>query len=654
METAVAVPGIHVDMSSKRGSTTVFQRTTCRSASVDHRPKTLKPANGAAAESGVLRRPAAAREEPASNQNKPPAPTGGKGTHGKRRQSFGAATDHSKHLFKRRRRDLFTPPTKFLLGGNINDPLNLASFADDEVNKRANAVTPKSSPVPTPRHRTQVEVLIPPNINDPLNLNTGEDIEFKLISPGSRKRKRRYKRKSRSEDDPATADCNATAPAATATAVAATATTTTTIDSSAPEASSATDVVDGASASATDAEAPTATPSPAVNAATTSRKTSGSAPALASSSSSSSFASAAAVSTVDKIVSPVVPQGSPVKFLRRKSSGETRRSSGGGAAAASSTSSRAASSNAKQQQMHFRPKDAHFQYGNYNRYYGYRNGGGQEDPRLKAMKPEWFRGLDVLDIGCNVGHLTLSLARDFAPRKVIGLDIDGGLIRAARRNVRHYLTAALAGEMRFPVSMAICHGPIAAAALPGRQAESVAFPNNVFFVEGNYIMDNEAQLEAQQEEFDMILCLSLTKWVHLNWGDDGVRFLFKRMYRQLRPGGRMLLEAQPFHSYAKKKKLTEVTYKNYHAITLRPEKFNEYLLSPEVGFAKCELVATPSHASKGFQRPLYLFTKAGSLDESQSRPGNDAKASSSSSGSNNNNNNRSCAPETSEASKTKE
>lgn len=636
METAVAVPGIHVDMSSKRGSTAVFQRTTCRSASVDHRPKTLKPANGA--ESGVLRRPAAAREEPASNQNKPPVPTGGRGIHGKRRQSFGAATDHSKHLFKRRRRDLFTPPTKFLLGGNINDPLNLASFADDEVNKRANAVTPKSSPVPTPRHRTQVEVLIPPNINDPLNLNSGEDIEFKLISPGSRKRKRRYKRKSRSEDDPGAVEGNTTTPAATATA-------TTTTEATAPEASSTTDVVDGASA--TDAEAPVTTPSPAVSAATTSRKTSGSAQTPAASS---------AAAPVDKIVSPVVPQGSPGKFSRRKSSGETRRSS---AAASSSASRPAASSTKKQQQMHFRPKDAHFQYGNYNRYYGYRNGGGQEDPRLKAMKPEWFKGRDVLDIGCNVGHLTLSLARDFAPRKVIGLDIDGGLIRAARRNVRHYLTAALAGEMWFPVSMAICHGPIAAAALPGRRPESVAFPNNVFFVEGNYIMDNEAQLEAQQEEFDMILCLSLTKWVHLNWGDDGVRFLFKRMYRQLRPGGRMLLEAQPFHSYSKKKKLTETTYKNYHAITLRPEKFNEYLLSPEVGFAKCELVATPSHASKGFQRPLYLFTKAGSLDESQSRPENNATVSSSSSSNTTtnattNNNNRSCAPATSKASGKKE
>ncbi|XP_077510834.1 7SK snRNA methylphosphate capping enzyme-like [Amblyomma americanum] len=597
METAVAVPGIHVDMSSKRAAATgVFQR--CRSVSVD-RPKTLKPANGGGAES-VLKKPLA-HEEPASNQNRPPPPPG-KGVYGKRRQSFGSASDH-KHLFKRRRRDLFTPPTKFLLGGNINDPLNLASFADDEVNKRANAVTPKSSPVPTPRHRTQVEVLIPPNINDPLNLNSGEDIEFKLVSPGARKRKRRYKRKSRSEDDP---DASAT----------------TTEDASSAAATSSTGLTavvtgDAESTSAvTDSTMPPATPSPATPS-TTSRKTSSGnnagAPAASTSSATPSANAAAASGTPagDKIVSPVVPQGSPVKFSRRKSAGESRRSMNAARSAAS-------------KQVHFRPKDAHFQYGNYNRYYGYRNGGGQEDPRLKAMEAEWFRGRDVLDIGCNVGHLTLSLARDFEPRKVIGLDIDGGLIRAARRNVRHYLTAALAGEMRFPVSMAICHGPIAAAALPGQQAESVAFPNNVFFVEGNYIVENEAQLEAQQEEFDMILCLSLTKWVHLNWGDEGVRLLFKRMYRQLRPGGRMLLEAQPFHSYAKKKKLTETTYKHYHAISLRPEQFNEYLLSPEVGFATCELVDTPSHASKGFQRPLYLFTKAGSFDEPRTQAGNNS------------------------------
>lgn len=601
METAVAVPGIHVGMSSKRAAATaVFQR--CRSVSVD-RPKTLKPANGGGAESGVVLKKPLAHDEPASNQNKPPAVPTGKGLYGKRRQSFGAASDH-KHPFKRRRRDLFTPPTKFLLGGNINDPLNLASFADDEVNKRANAVTPKSSPVPTPRHRTQVEVLIPPNINDPLNLNTGEDIEFKLVSPGSRKRKRRYKRKSRSEDDPA-ADTSATTPEDASSAATASSTGPTAAVDGDPESTSA----------ATDSTMSLATPSPATPATTSRKISSGNNAGASAVSTSATTPSTAATATgtpaVDKIVSPVVPQGSPVKFSRRKSWGESRRSNNAARSAAS-------------KQVHFRPKDAHFQYGNYNRYYGYRNGGGQEDPRLKAMKAEWFRGRDVLDIGCNVGHLTLSLARDFKPRKVIGLDIDGGLIRAARRNVRHYLTAALAGEMLFPVSMAICHGPIAAAALPGQQAESVAFPNNVFFVEGNYIVESEAQLEAQQEEFDMILCLSLTKWVHLNWGDEGVRLLFKRMHRQLRPGGRMLLEAQPFHSYSKKKKLTETTYKHYHAISLRPEQFNEYLLSPEVGFATCELVDTPSHASKGFQRPLYLFTKAGSFDESRTRAGNNS------------------------------
>ena len=54
-----------------------------------------------------------------------------------------------------------------------------------------------------------------------------------------------------------------------------------------------------------------------------------------------------------------------------------------------------------------------FEYGNYNRYYGYRNVDSAEDHRLKFLNPEWFRGKDVLDIGCNVGHMTLAVARAF-------------------------------------------------------------------------------------------------------------------------------------------------------------------------------------------------------------------------------------------------
>ncbi|XP_076364942.1 uncharacterized protein LOC143254080 [Tachypleus tridentatus] len=104
---------------------------------------------------------------------------------------------------KRRKNELFVRPTKFLLGGSITDPLNLQSLEDEEVNRRVNEKTPYSSPVPTPKHHTQVEVLIPPNINDPLNLNSGEEIDFGLLSPNSKRRHRHRQKRKRSESQEA-------------------------------------------------------------------------------------------------------------------------------------------------------------------------------------------------------------------------------------------------------------------------------------------------------------------------------------------------------------------------------------------------------------------------------------------------------------------
>merc|ERR1719394_489412 len=93
-------------------------------------------------------------------------------------------------------------PSKFLLGGNINDPLNLNSLNDERIARVANAVTPESSPLPTPKHRKEeynIEVLIPPNISDPLNLNAEDDSDYeaKLISPVVRKKKVRHRKRPR-------------------------------------------------------------------------------------------------------------------------------------------------------------------------------------------------------------------------------------------------------------------------------------------------------------------------------------------------------------------------------------------------------------------------------------------------------------------------
>merc|ERR1719510_2629292 len=89
--------------------------------------------------------------------------------------------------------------TRFLLGGSSRDPLNLNSLSDERIAKAINAVTPESSPLPTPKHRKEeykIEVLIPPNISDPLNLNAEDDSDYeaKLISPIVRKKKVRHRK----------------------------------------------------------------------------------------------------------------------------------------------------------------------------------------------------------------------------------------------------------------------------------------------------------------------------------------------------------------------------------------------------------------------------------------------------------------------------
>ncbi|KAM6155474.1 7SK snRNA methylphosphate capping enzyme [Rhynchocyon petersi] len=548
------------------------------------------------------------------NGYQPHRPPGGGG--GKRRNScnVGGGGGFKHPAFKRRRRvnsDCDSVlPSNFLLGGNIFDPLNLNSLLDEEVSRALNAETPKSSPLPA-KGRDPVEILIPKDITDPLSLNTCTDEAHVVLASPLKTGRKRHRHRGQHHQQQQAAGGN---------------------DSN----------------SSLLPQAPL-TPSLQGEGTTQHRRQNQDAP--------QPYELNTAINCRDEVVSPlptalqgstgtlsappaasVTPAPSSSSSRHRKRRRTSSKSEAGARGGGQGPKEKGRGSGGGRHHhplpaAGFKKQQRKFQYGNYCKYYGYRNP-SCEDGRLRVLKPEWFKGRDVLDLGCNVGHLTLSIACKWGPSRMVGLDIDARLIHSARQNIRHYLSEELrlppqapdgepgadGGEGTitirkrscFPASLTASRGPIAAPQVPLGGADTSVFPNNVVFVTGNYVLDRDELVEAQTPEYDVVLCLSLTKWVHLNWGDEGLKRMFRRIYRHLRPGGILVLEPQPWSSYGKRKTLTETIYKNYYRIQLKPEQFSSYLTSPEVGFSSYELVATPHNTSKGFQRPVYLFHKASS------------------------------------------
>lgn len=80
-----------------------------------------------------------------------------------------------------------------------------------------------------------------------------------------------------------------------------------------------------------------------------------------------------------------------------------------------------------------------------------------------------------------------------------------------------------------------------------------------------------------KEKFNVVLCLSTAKWVHLNFGDTGIKTFFLKAYEQLDKEGLFFIEAQPWKSYKKKKHLAPHFKANFDSIKLKPHLFKEYL-----------------------------------------------------------------------------
>ncbi|XP_008303665.1 7SK snRNA methylphosphate capping enzyme-like [Stegastes partitus] len=559
-------------------------------------------------------RPKNGLQPPASGQ--PPLPTQ---RIVKRRYSVGVGF---KGLAKRRRRansdSQSEPvlPSHFLLGGNIFDPLNLNSLLDEDVNRVTNQATPKCSPLPS-RGGDPVEILVPRDITDPLNLKgggeDGEGVGGVLLSPLKSRRRHR----NRHHGGPADREVvpgRLFAPTAGLTVPLLTR------EGSVP-----------------------ASPLPCeLNTAITCRDDVAPPPILPR-------------RHTHPPPGPAHKPGNPGdgRHRRRRRTTSTRSADGATSAVTMATAAQPtkfqtpllggakASRCGGPQPGSSRPpgkmKDKHrYQYGNHSCYYGYHGLYGDrwegrvgevEDPRIRLLEADWFRDKTVLDVGCSAGHMTLAIARKFNPTHILGVELDERLVHAANRNIRHFLSHDMVVEERktgtvapsavlqggreqevmreallsLPLSFRVSRGPLCAPPLLPPRSSSSRFPNNVTFIQGDYVSELEAW--PGRGQYDVIMCLSVTKWVQLQSGDGGVVRLFRRAYQSLSPGGLFILEPQPWSSYNRSKRASETTFRHFRSLRLRPEQFTSFL-TDSVGFSSYRLI---KHT--GNHRPIYLFHK---------------------------------------------
>ncbi|KVI01244.1 probable RNA methyltransferase At5g51130 [Cynara cardunculus var. scolymus] len=252
-------------------------------------------------------------------------------------------------------------------------------------------------------------------------------------------------------------------------------------------------------------------------------------------------------------------------------------------------------------------------FGNYRNYYSYRiDQGLEEDPRIKIMKKEWFEGKDCLDIGCNSGLITITIAKKFGCRKILGIDIDSARIDDAHWNLRKIVKMS-ERKKHPPADKSKDTGTDGITNLRDKMSIEISgdSPASHLFDRVSFRKDNFVQgwPTPSDKLYDTILCLSVSKWIHLNWGDEGLITLFSKVWRLLQPGGVFILEPQPWKSYVSNRQVSEVATTNYKNLEIFPERFQEILLD-KIGFREIENLSSSLSGSKiGFNRPVLALRK---------------------------------------------
>ncbi|BGP37116.1 hypothetical protein JCM10450v2_001024 [Rhodotorula kratochvilovae] len=223
-------------------------------------------------------------------------------------------------------------------------------------------------------------------------------------------------------------------------------------------------------------------------------------------------------------------------------------------------------------------------YGNYRSYYTFRPGStgapaatpDSLDGRLALLDPSLFRGKTLLDIGTNSGRIALDALRSLGAQAVVGVDIDPLLIEDA------WKAAAEQG-------------------IPKEDARVEFLDGNVML--GGWFERFQAERGGDKGRIDVVTLFSITKWLHLHHGDEGMLRLFRSLHAFLPVGGVVIVEPQEFDNYKRAVKRNKDLREVFKAIQLRPPFEQEM---KDAGFTLEQRI---EREEGGFSRPLLVWRK---------------------------------------------
>lgn len=211
-------------------------------------------------------------------------------------------------------------------------------------------------------------------------------------------------------------------------------------------------------------------------------------------------------------------------------------------------------------------------YGNYHSYYSRFREQNVPDTRLSIVPSTLLHDARVLDLGCNAGKLTLEVLDHFGAKEAIGVDIDPFLVNQAS---------------------ALC---------PNRQQVYLRFEVldiMDFTKDGSW--NTSSTLSTR--EYDIVFLFSITKWLHLNHGDEALLELFGRIHGLLAIDGYLVVEPQGWDNYGRAVKKNPMLRPMYKEIRLRPP-FKEELEA--AGFIR---VIDVERDEVGFERSIHIWKR---------------------------------------------